>query len=147
MKTLIRYNMVGLAGVFVQLGVLNLLERQFGLHYLLATALAVEAAVLHNYWWHWKWTWGARNAPPSSLLRFQLTTGLISIAGNVSGMKMLAGVMGWPALPANLATIAILFAFNFLVADRFVFAARDTMRACPSSGPYFSWQPLRFRRK
>lgn len=124
MRTLIRYNAVGLAGVFVQLAVLNLLERHAGLHYLPATALAVEAAVLHNFWWHWKWTWAARQAPATSLWRFQCTTGLLSIAGNLFGMKLLAGLLGWPALPANLSTIAGLYLFNFVVADRFVFRVR-----------------------
>lgn len=124
MRTLFRYNAVGLAGVFVQLAMLNLLERQFHLHYLLATALAVETAVLHNFWWHWKWTWGARKAPATALLRFQSTTGVLSVAGNLCGMKLLAGLAGWPPVPANLATIAGLYVFNFLVADRFVFRVR-----------------------
>lgn len=121
MKTFIRYNLVALAGVFVQLAVINVLERQFHLHYLVATAIAVETAVLHNYWWHWKWTWGARNAPASSLLRFQLTTGLLSIVGNLIGMKFLAGLLGLPALPANLVTIAGLYVINFALNERFVF--------------------------
>lgn len=124
MKTLIRFNAVGLAGVLVQLGVLNLLHQTLGVHYLAATALAVEAAVLHNYWWHWRWTWAGRKAPATSLLRFQFTTGVVSIAGNLFGMKLLVGVMGLPPLAANLAAIAILYAFNFVVSDRYVFRVR-----------------------
>src|SRR5436190_21825889 len=31
-----------------------------GLPYLLATALAVEGAILHNFVWHERWTWADR---------------------------------------------------------------------------------------
>ncbi len=126
MKTLFRYQMVGLAGVFVQLGMLSLLQSLFGLHYLAATVLAVETAVLHNYWWHWKWTWGARRAPLSSLARFQFTTGLVSILGNAAGVKLLVELTGLPSVAASAISIACLFFCNFLTADRFVFRKIET---------------------
>ena len=47
-----KFNAVGAAGVAVQLGLLALLESVLRLQYLVATALAVEAAVLHNFAWH-----------------------------------------------------------------------------------------------
>jgi len=43
----LKFNAVGAGGVAVQLAFLALLVR-LGVHYLLATALAVEAAVLQN---------------------------------------------------------------------------------------------------
>jgi putative flippase GtrA len=55
------FNAVGLAGVAVQLACLALLVHA-GSHYLAATALAVEAAVLHNFLWHQRWTWRDRPA-------------------------------------------------------------------------------------
>lgn len=124
MRHWLRFNCVGLAGILVQLAMLTLLRDGLGLHYLAATAIAVEAAVLHNFWWHWKWTWGERAAPGRRLLHFQFTTGLVSIAGNLIGMKALAGVLGLPLVPANLLTIASMYVFNYLVADRYVFRLR-----------------------
>lgn len=124
MKHWLRFNCVGLAGIVVQLAMLKLLRDTAGWHYLAATAIAVETAVLHNFYWHWKWTWAERGAPGRRLLHFQCTTGLVSIAGNLIGMKALAGAIGLPLLPANLFTIAALYAFNFLVADRYVFRLR-----------------------
>ena len=47
----LKFNAVGVLGAGVQLCVLAALHR-WGVHYLLATALAVESAVLHNYLWH-----------------------------------------------------------------------------------------------
>ena len=71
----LKFNTVGAIGVVVQLGVLALLVR-LGVHYLVATALAVEAAVLQNYYWHARWTWKGRDG---RLWRFHLANGLISV--------------------------------------------------------------------
>ncbi|MBI4904683.1 MAG: GtrA family protein [Acidobacteria bacterium] len=122
--TWLRFNAVGLLGIAVQLAALQLYRQQLGWHYLAATALAVETAVLHNYFWHWKWTWRERQADASSLLRFQCTTGLVSILGNLLAMRLLTGVLGLPVLLANMISISVLYLFNFLVSDRYVFRLR-----------------------
>lgn len=124
MKRWLRFNAVGLAGIVVQLAMLKFLRDTAGLHYLMATALAVEIAVLHNFFWHWKWTWGERAAPAHRLIHFQCTTGFVSIVGNLIGMRALAGAVGLPLVAANLLTIACVYLFNFLVADRYVFRLR-----------------------
>lgn len=100
---------------------------RLGLHYLIATILAVEIAVLHNFIWHRMWTWADRKTEISSLgalLRFNLTNGLVSIAGNVFLMWALAGGAKLNPQLANLLTIAICSVANFLLADRLVFAER-----------------------
>src|SRR5204863_306937 len=51
-----RFNLVGALGIFVQVAALALLIR-LGVHYLAATAMAVSLAVVHNFWWHRRWTW------------------------------------------------------------------------------------------
>ena len=59
-KTLIRwckFNAVGGAGIVVQFAVLFLLKSLLHFHYLVATAVAVETAVLHNFVWHERFTW------------------------------------------------------------------------------------------
>ncbi len=82
-------------GAVVQLAVLALLTR-LGLHYLIATAIAVETAVLHNYFWHLRWTWLDR--PPASrwgaLLRFNLANGVVSLLSNLVLMRVLTGWLG-----------------------------------------------------
>ena len=50
------FNGIGLAGAAVQLAVLWMLLAA-RVHYLPATILAVEAALLHNFLWHERWTW------------------------------------------------------------------------------------------
>ena len=95
----------------------------FNLHYLAATALAVEASVLHNFVWHRRWTWRDREQSRwlAMLVRFNLTSGMLSLAGNLLLMFVLVGGMKLNAIIANLITIAICSLINFTLADRFVF--------------------------
>jgi hypothetical protein len=55
-----KFNAVGGIGIGVQWAVLLYLKSGFHLSYLVATALAVEAAVARNYFWHERFTWGDR---------------------------------------------------------------------------------------
>src|ERR671913_1525419 len=59
------FNGVGALGVVVQLATLALLTRVAGLPVAVATLLAVEAAVLHNFAWHQRWTW--RDVPTTGV--------------------------------------------------------------------------------
>jgi putative flippase GtrA len=120
-----KFNSVGAAGFVVQLAVLALLLR-LDVPYLPATALAVEAAVLHNFIWHERWTW--RDRPPSEpsrlarLWRFHALNGMVSLAGNVLLMRLFVGTFGLPPIPANLAAVLICSLVNYFASDRLVFA-------------------------
>lgn len=117
-----KFSVVGLIGLGVQLTALALLTK-LGVHYLVATAMAVEVALLHNYAWHRRWTWAERPSASNRLLRFHLANGLISLASNLVWMWLLTGACGVPAVPANLAAIAATSLLNFALGDRWVFAA------------------------
>jgi len=135
----LKFNSVGAMGIVVQLVVLASLTGLGGMHYLLATALAVEAAVLHNFAWHERWTWGDRREMDRDgllgrLVRFHLTNGTLSILGNLVFMRLLVGGLGLHYLWANVTTIAICSILNFLVSDRFVFGV-------PAVGPSSTTMP------
>ena len=119
----LKFNAVGAGGIVVQLAVLGILKSILKVDYLLATALAVEAAVVHNYLWHERFTWVDRVAASSwwRFLKFNCTTGLFSILGNVLVMRVLVGEAGLNYFVANIVTIATCSILNFLVSDRFVF--------------------------
>jgi len=118
-----RFGLVGAGGVVVQTLVLGSLLRAFEMHYLVATALAVEASVLFNFVWHRKWTWADRPRGPAAtvLLRFNLSNGAVSLVMNLWLMHVFVTGVGLRPLPANLLTIAICSIVNFAIADRFVF--------------------------
>jgi putative flippase GtrA len=119
----LKFNTVGAVGIGVQLAVLTALKSGLGLNYLLATALAVEAAVLHNFFWHERFTWADRRGHSSleRLAKFNLTTGGVSVVGNLVAMKLLVEVGHLEYLFANLVSIAGCSILNFFVADRAIF--------------------------
>jgi len=119
----LKFNAVGAAGIVVQLVALGILRSVLKLDYLLATALAVEAAVVHNYLWHERFTWRDRGTgnPWLRFLKFNCTTGLFSILGNVRAMRVLVGEAHLNYFAANILTIAACSILNFMVSDRFVF--------------------------
>ncbi len=118
-----KFSAVGATGIAVQTITLYFLLRILGLHYLAATALAVEASVLHNFVWHRKWTWSDRPRAnlAQMLLRFNLTNGALCLTANLALMFIFVGKAGLNAYVANLAAIAICSVINFLLSDRFVF--------------------------
>lgn len=126
----LRFNLVGAIGVAIQLALLALLTRVFGLGYLWATALAVATTVVHNFAWHERFTFYDRLHDRSSrtaramagrFLKFNLVTGLISIGGNVVLMHWLRGRARLPLVVANLVAIAVCSVFNYVANDRLVF--------------------------
>ena len=119
----IRFSAVGAGGVIVQTLTLGILLRAGGMHYLMATALAVEASVLNNFVWHRRWTWSDRPRSRTALvlLRFNVTNGAMSLIGNLGLMLVLVGSLKLNPHAANLITIVICSLINFLLADRVVF--------------------------
>jgi putative flippase GtrA len=121
------FNLIGVLGIGVQLLTLAALYKGIGLHYLLATGLAVETAILHNYCWHMHWTWADRPRRGREnllrLLRFNLSTGLLSIAGNLALMDLFARQLQFHWMTANLAAIGACSVLNFLLSHCFIFQA------------------------
>jgi putative flippase GtrA len=121
----LKFNAVGIIGIGVQLITLTIFRSGLGIHYLYATFLAVEAAVLHNFVWHELWTWADRKLDGRGvflrLLKFNMANGLISIAGNFALMWLLVGQMHVHYLPANIMAIGACSLINFFASDRLVF--------------------------
>ena len=120
----LKFNLVGGLGIGVQLGCLALLR--LWMHYLVATALAVEIAVLHNFAWHERFTWkdrpGGGRERLMRLLRFHLGNGAVSILGNVGLMWLLVERLHMRhLLVANGIAIAICSFLNFALGEWFVF--------------------------
>jgi len=121
------FYLVGGLGIAVQLSTLAALTAGARMHYLLATGLAVEAAVLHNFVWHERWTWRDRAVGDSSnswkrLVRFQMTNGALSVGGNMAFVPLLVVTCGMNYLFADTLSIAVCSILNFLASDRLVFA-------------------------
>jgi putative flippase GtrA len=152
----LRFNIVSGIGILVQFAFLFLMKSVLHLDYLTATAVSVEAAVVHNFLWHERYTWADRvqdsstprtseaeaqnllgrmfaalkrcatQRPRSSsfsrLLRFNLTTGGVSIVGNLALMRVMVGAGHMNYFVANGIAIVLCSLVNFLVSEQWVFA-------------------------
>jgi putative flippase GtrA len=117
---------VGGIGIGVQFAALFLLKSVLNFNYLAATAIAVEAAVVHNFVWHEQFTWSDRvqaswRRSLPRLLRFNLTTGAVSIVGNLALMKVMVGQGHMNYMVANAIAIGLCSIANFLVSEGWVF--------------------------
>jgi putative flippase GtrA len=124
------FNSVGAVGIVIQMSVLLALIFLAKIDYLLATVLAVETSILHNFFWHERWTWADRTKSCAGsalrrLLLFHLTNGLLSIVGNLVLMRFFVGELGFQYIPANASAIAICSILNFIAGDRLVFRKNE----------------------
>jgi putative flippase GtrA len=129
MQTLYRwakFNAVGALGFCIQLNALWLFIVALKLTSLVATALAVETAVVHNFVWHQFLTWKDRSSEKrydwlKRLFAFNLTNGAVSLAGNLFFARLTVGRHRIRLLAANLFAIAVCSLINFVLTDRLIF--------------------------
>ena len=117
---------VASGGFLIQMTIVAILTRALHAPALPATAIGVELAVLHNFLWHERWTWGDRVARAQPRLRrlltYQLATGLVSLAGNLLVVWTAVRAFGADPTAANAFAVAVMGLANYVVADRWVFA-------------------------
>ena len=133
-----RFNVVGVLGFVLQSAALFVLTH--GAHpvgYLVATAAAVELAVLNNFVWHQRWTWRDRPSANTGetlrrLAKFNITNGLFSLTGNLVFMTVLVGRLGLGISGANLVSVTVCSICSFILADRIAFAKVNLHRTLES---------------
>jgi len=118
-----RFSLVGFLGAVLQLTLVSLLTKYFGILSTAATLIAVEIAILHNFVWHERFTWGNRSPKHLALRlwRFHAGNGLISLAGNTVVMYCLVERLKAPVVPTAMGAIVLCSLANFWIADRWVF--------------------------
>jgi putative flippase GtrA len=107
-----RFGAVGALGVLVNNAVLVAAHGLAGLPLLIASVLAVEIAILHNFFWHERWTFGGSRFSLLRLGKFNLTSlGGLIIATAV--LYVLVTYFDIHYLLANIAGIGAATAWNF----------------------------------
>jgi len=145
-----KFNAIGLLGAGFQVLLTEVLVRCFHIGEAAAPA-AVEAALLHNFFWHERFTWSDRGCGSVRrsvirLLRFHAGNGLVSIAGNTLLMYVLREKLQLPALPSAVVAIALCAPANFLLAEQWVYndvSGRQKQAAGPESSHTASTLPAR----
>lgn len=132
----LRFLLVGLGGIVLQMTLLMMLVDGLGANLQLATVAAVSAAVVHNFAWHVRWTWADR-APGQGLAarfaRFSAANGFVSLVGNTVVMTVLVDTAHLSLPIASLTAIAASGVLNCVLADRMVFP-EDTGGSDPITG-------------
>ena len=124
----IRFNLVGAMGMAVQLVTLAFVNHWTRGRYMIASSVAIELTLLHNFAWHLHYTWRDRRdqADKSSrlaqLAKFHLSNGLVSLLGNLILMRLLVREAHLPVLAANGASILCCSIVNFSLSNLWAFA-------------------------
>lgn len=129
----------GLAGFVLQIAVLAVLIA-LNVQYLVATALAVELAIVINFLWHERWTWQDRPARNDRerwlrLVRYNLMTGITSIVGSLVVTALLVESLSMSPVVANIISVVALGALNFAGAETLVFRAGVGVMALALAAP------------
>lgn len=125
-----RFTIVNALGVVVQLTVLAILTRGLHAGYLVATPLAIAAALWHNFAWHRRWTWADREGRGdrvSRFVRFALSNGAVSLVGNLGLMIPLIEWAHLEPIAANALAIAACGLINYWISDKIVFKSQSVL--------------------
>lgn len=120
-----KFNLVGAMGMIVQLAALTIFNRWMSGHYLCASAAAIELTLLHNFLWHWHYTWRDRrdcSTQLRQLAKFHLSNGLVSLLGNLVLMQLLIHYARLPLLASNVIAISCCSTANFFLGNNWAFA-------------------------
>lgn len=113
----IRFCVVGMSGVVVNMGILWFLTDVIGLFYLVSSVVAVECAILSNFTWNELWTFRDRGQPGFLSLVIRIGKfNVVSTGGlliNISILGALTEVFGMYYLLANAFGIAGALLWNF----------------------------------
>ena len=116
-KDFIKYSLVGISGVFVNLGLYTLLTRYYEVSELLAPLISIETALISNFILNNFWTFGKRTTHSRirvKFLKFHLASGFSALI-NYSVFLALFLVFQLHDILANLIGIALAAIVNYLI--------------------------------
>ena len=115
----LKFCVVGLSGVLVNMGLLWLLTELAGLFYLLSAAISIETSIISNFIFNNYFTFRDRRSPGvKSFLNRLVKFNLVSLAGlgiNMGVLWLLTEVFGLYYLLSNLCGIVVATLWNYLV--------------------------------
>jgi putative flippase GtrA len=122
-RRFVRFAAAGAGGFAVQIAIVGALTNTPGVHYLVATVIAVEAAILLNFYCHQRWTWSDRawGPPTARLIRFNALTATTSILGSLVVTALLVESLSISPVLGNILSVVSLSIVNFICSDKLVF--------------------------
>ena len=115
---LAKFAAVGALGVLLNTAALYLLYEWLHLPLLVASAMAIELAVVNNYLLNDHWTFASHSRSVRRFVRFNVSS-LGGVAINLAAVALLTAA-GWHVLAADLVGIAAGFVVNFVLSSAWV---------------------------
>lgn len=126
-KRFLRFQIVSVGGTLVNMGVLWLMYRKLELPLVIASACAIEAAIIHNFTWHYFITWKDRikkHTVPDyfkRLLHYNIITASIDFIVNISILKLLVKYTDMHFQLANIFGMLACPMFKFMANEFLIF--------------------------
>lgn len=118
-KKVIKFGLVGLSGIFVNMGVLYYLTEFVGFYYLVSSLFAIELSILNNFVWNDLWTFkGTGQHRMASRWHRVISFHAVSAGGLVINMGILyflTSFIGVYYLISNIIGILVGFGWNFVL--------------------------------
>lgn len=111
-RQFVKFSLVGGSGVVVNSALLFALHEWLSVRLLIASPIAVEAAILNNFFWNNLWTFRAGGTSLRRLAKFNLVS-LVGMAITTGILYFLAEHYGLHYLLANLIAIGVATFWNF----------------------------------
>ena len=108
---LLKFGAVGATGVIINTGALYVLSKWVGLSLLLSSAIAVELAIISNFFWNNRWTFACRSSSLARFAKFNAAS-LVGLTFNVTTVWGLTRT-GLYFLIANLVGIGVGVTVNY----------------------------------
>lgn len=128
-KKVLKFGMVGLSGILVNLALLFLLVEYAHFNKDLASPVAIEISILNNFIWNDLWTFAAEKDRRFSSRWHRLAAfNMVSIGGAVINYVIFLVLTGWFAvyyMAAQFIGILVAFIWNFMVNRRFTYTRKS----------------------
>jgi dolichol-phosphate mannosyltransferase len=129
-ERVVKFGLVGLSGIAVNMGFLYYLTEYVGLYYLMASIIAIEISILNNFLWNDLWTFRSReNQKLSSRWHRLIAFNMVSAGGvaiNLGLLYLFTSVFGVYYLISNLIGILVAFLWNFIINRNVTWIKRKT---------------------
>jgi dolichol-phosphate mannosyltransferase len=121
-KKVLKFGLVGISGIVVNMGALWYLTEFVGLYYLVSSLFAIELSILNNFIWNDLWTFKSETSHKlSSRWHRLISFHVVSVGGliiNMGILFLLTSVGGVYYLISNFIGILVGFGWNFIVNRR-----------------------------
>lgn len=131
LKRIFSFQFIGWIGTLVNLALLWLFYDVLGWSLLISGALAIEAAIVHNYVWYYFWTWSDRVDYTVRdfcvlLFKYNVLTAFVDFVIRLSILWVLTEYFGVHYLISDIIGMCITPLFKYLVNDFYIFKTKPS---------------------